>query len=281
MNSKKAIAIVLILAAILAGAIITVKLTEKKPQEGPRFSKDILLITYTVKSFVGNIEKMDADGVWIASQITLNPQDVDIPELSTKSVIPTPYVKKVLFKAKITKNTKIIQNYYPIPYHFNKPATASAQKSLDISTLKKGQYVTATSLHDLRLAYDNSFEASEIISQATTNYLSGVIENTGNKEMVITAPYLDEELSRQKNAAQILTRRFTVRITDDTEISRMNPRTNTPERIPFGSLAKGMPVNVYANVDFARTASFDALMIDPVLEIIITPSPQPTLTPTR
>lgn len=253
------------------------------PSQMLSFSKtspDILLLTNPVTSFSGKIEKVSGDSILVSQKVSSNQMfqagaaaPVNQKPGEPPAALPTPVVKTLTYKVKVTQNTQINMNQSFIPY-LTVSVTPVPPPKLTLQNLKVGQNISIQSAADLRTITNNEFEAQSI-TLSITNSFSGKISSVKNNTITVKGNLMGVIAAAPGSAGeQPKEIEWTVKVTDKTEISRykqisemLKPgetaKAPEVEKLSLSDLKPDTMVTVYTNVDAASEKSVEALRIEP------------------
>lgn len=268
MNQKKAVVIEVVVIVVLA-LFMLLNFSKKNKisnQSIPTktIPTNILSNTQPITSFSGKVEKIEGNTVSIFDEYNL-PQ----------STIPTP---PITYRVLVTDNTQINKRATFINYLF-KTITPAPQIKLTIKDIKIGQVVTVSSPVDLRTLKNNEFEATVIELPRISNMLIGNVVNIVGNTLTVEA-FTPANDSIPENTATVSPqkREFTITITQDTEVSRMNYQ-GKPEMLAISDLKKDIRVIVYTAEDVTKSQTLTALHIELALKTPSISSVSPSIKP--
>jgi len=280
MNTKKVILISLVALAFLAFFIVSD--AKNKSGGGGAISQNILYITQPVMSFSGVVEKIEGNKITVtqkqmAVQTYAPPAIAAATTQTMPSPLPTPKTIVVTFQATVSNNTQISQPQPYINYLF-KTVTPAPQLKLSIKDIKVGSTIMVGSPVDLRTISGNAFDATMINLPQKNNMINGQIASVGEDALTIKAY---SSVMAPAGAAGIAMAQpkqieYTIKISSDTEISRMIYTSTPPksEKLSISDLKKDVQATIYTDADIAQGTSFTALRIEPMISM-----PAPAMAP--
>lgn len=254
MNKNKTLIITLSIFLLILGLLAAVPALKKSVSQ-KSISSNILLITQPVLSFSGIVEKIEGNTVTITQKVMEQSQIVLPLAAVNTSPFPTPKSITITYHVLVTDKTQISQSAIFINYLL-KTVTPSPVAKLAIKDVKVGQSVTVSSQTDLRILAGNTFEAAAVNLPQITSMLNGKIVG------------LEENTLTLKAFAPVTGGPFTITITQDTEISRMDNQ-GKPEKLAISDLKKDMQVTVYTAEDVTTSQNLTALRIEPMIPVIM------------
>lgn len=236
-------------------------------------SPNILYITQPVTIFSGVIEKINGSTITVSQAMYLSSPLV-VPATNASSPPPSPIANTISYNITVNDQTLITQISPYVNYLF-KANTLSNYQTLSLSDLSVGQNVTINSKVDLRTLKSNTFEAVSINLPAIFNTLGGTITQINGTGLIVKGLSPSNQLSTTNNSLSSppTEQEYIIKITDNTEISRLNPGTPPrPEKLNLSNLKIGMHVDIYTNSDIGHGTEFEAIRIEPTAPLTTPPT---------
>jgi len=269
---------------IVAGLLLIFVLLSllKLNPKNQSISPNILSLTQPVTYFSGKVEKISGNTLTVTQSIT-STQPMLPPTANPSGPIPTPKITTVTYSVLVSDTTQISQStsYTPYLIKTNKPETEMKTPStLSIKNIKVGQYISVSTLEDLRTLKGNTLKATMINLPQIANYLNGKIVSVAGNALTIKAfaPSAGGPMGTADTAASAPQEKdYVITLTSATEISYMpynagmpTAETATPPKakvLTVSDLKKDMQVTVYTAEDVIESSKLSALLVNPIMPI--------------
>ncbi len=270
---KKYLAVDVIIL-VIAGLALGLYLNNKYP--GPWFSlnanskkvsPDILSITEPIYSLVGRVTKVESGAIWI--EVSGRTDVIPANVVNSTQLPQVQEQKNITYKVLLDDDTKISQAVTPVGFYF-KTAQPSTINILEPSQLKFGQVVTVNANEDLRLNTNNTFTATSIVLSEMNTMLTGTLENISGPVLTLKAEIYGPPSDPAKAASSVTYKKYTVRVTDETEISFFDFAAQQAAMVEFNELQTGTRINVFTEEDVGTTTEVTALRIEPIIVPMLT-----------
>lgn len=255
---------------------------------------NILYLTNPVTEFIGKIDKISGNSIWVSGKYTITPPPTpptaptNIPG-QTITVPPLPPTKIITYKINIAPFTIINRPETPIKYLFKK-ITPTPSPKLTNSDIHVGQLVSAYS-KDLRTLTNQEFDAYSIKLPTVINSITGKIASIDPKEGIIVLKAVPPITDPTQLTPEPKEKEYSISVTENTEISRMGytekPKATsaspspTPQAVKYSinDLKIDLQITVYADSDITEVQNLKALRIEPAIDLFPSTTPSPTTKP--
>ncbi len=229
----------------------------------PAISSNILYLTEPVFYFSGKVERVENDSIILNRHIekSLIPPFMLNAPVKFKALEP----KTISYKIDIDKDTRIIRtknspdstSLFPLLSSGTQPEIEIMQ----ISDIKPGVMLTASTISDLRSLTKNEFKAYIIQLPSQKNHITGTVSKFSNNLIVLQA------ITFSPNAQPDI---YNITITPETKIIQINNGKSIS--VPLDTIKIGGIINVSIKEDANKTKNVTALQIEPSITVPISPS---------
>ncbi len=259
---------------------------------------NVLFFTYPVTDFVGKVDKISGNSIWISGKYTIftPPTPAFIPTAVPGQVItvpPLPPVKVFTYKVNIIPQTVISRPETLINFLI-KNITPFPTPKFSVKDIKAGQMVSVTTASDLRTLKNEEFDALTVKLPVINNTLVGKIADINVKDGIIILkaipPFLPNEHLPTPEKPKETEVEYAISVNSDTEISRMGqaetsktgatPKPPQPIKYQITDLKKDIQITIYTDSDVIEIQKLKAFRIEPPADLIPAVSLSPAIRPT-
>lgn len=297
------LALIVIILSVAAGSYFLlrpkkVNLALTRKAEPP--ISDILYLTNTVTDFTGKVDKVTGNTVFVSGKYSISapPTPAYMPTAAPGQVItvpPLPPSKVFTYKINITSHTIITKPDLSANYLIKK-ITPTPTPKLTIKDIRTGQKISVTTSSDLRTLKSDEFDALTVKLPPINNTISGKISQINLKEGLVVLKAIPPVVSdddKKPGGEEPKEKEYVISVSEDTEISRMGPaetakpgataKPPAPLKYQLSDLKTDLQITVYTKSDVIENQKLEALRIEPPADLVpaslISPTPQPTVTP--